>query len=180
MTGPQFGRTHTVRGPLPPTLGIVTAPVQDPEQRPVASHRAGPPSVPAWRTPLIAGVAAASGCVAIALLDPSDSGVPICWSQSVFGFDCPLCGGLRATNALMRGQFGVAADHNVIVAVALPIVAVVWIAWIAAHMVGRPFRLPKVPNWLIGVVAVGVLTFTISRNVGGAPWVDWLAATAFR
>ena len=94
--------------------------------------------------------------------------------------DCPLCGGLRATNALVRGQFGVAADHNVFVAVALPLVAVVWIAWIAAQMVGRPFRLPKVPNWLIGALAVAALAFTIARNMGGPPWVDWLASTTYR
>lgn len=80
----------------------------------------------------------------------------------------------------MHGQFGVAADHNVLVAIALPIIAIVWVVWVAAQMIGRPFRLPQVPRWLIGVLAVAVLAFTIARNVGGPPWVDWLASTTYR
>jgi hypothetical protein len=129
---------------------------------------------------LLAGVAAACGCAAIALVDPSDSGVPICWSQAVFGIDCPLCGGLRATNALVRGDFLAAADHNVLVAVGLPVVAIVWIAWVVAQMIGRPFRLPRPPKWLIAVSILGLVAFTIARNVGGPPWVDWLASTTYR
>ena len=55
--------------------------------------------------PLALGAATMCGCVAVAAMNPGDDGVPLCWSRSVFGVDCPFCGGLRATNALLRGQF---------------------------------------------------------------------------
>lgn len=151
--------------------------MQDPDAR---FDHVDVPTQPAWRTPLAVGAAAVCGCVAIAIVDPTDSGVPICWSQALFGVDCPLCGGLRATNALMRGQFGAAADHNVLVAIALPVIAIVWVAWVVAQMIGRPFRLPRVPRWLIGTAAVLLLAFTVARNVGGPAWVDWLASTTYR
>jgi hypothetical protein len=138
------------------------------------------PTAPPWRRPLIAGVAAAGGCVAIALVNPTDSGVPVCWSQALFGVDCPLCGGLRATNALMRGDVLAAADHNVFVAVALPVVAVVWVAWVVAHLIGRPFRLPHLPRWGLLTLASVALAFTVARNVGGPAWVDWLHSTTYR
>ncbi len=135
---------------------------------------------PVWRTPLIAGVAAACGCVAIAVVNPTDTGVPICWSRAVFGIDCPLCGGLRATNSLMRGRFLEAADHNVLVAIALPIVAVIWVIWVAMAVAGIPFRIPRPPTWLIAVLAVLVASFTVLRNTGGPAWVDWLASGTYR
>ena len=140
----------------------------------------GVPDRPVWRTPLIAGAAAACGCVAIALVNPTDTGVPVCWSRAILGVDCPLCGGLRATNALMRGRFLEAADHNVLVAVALPVVAVVWVLFVVTAVAGRPFRIPKIPRWAIWVLAVLVASFTVLRNTGGPAWVDWLASGNYR
>ena len=46
-------------------------------------------------------------------------------------------------------------------------------------LLGRPFRLPHVPRWLLAVAAVAVLAFTVARNVGGSGWVDWLASTTY-
>ncbi|MHB1137402.1 MAG: DUF2752 domain-containing protein [Microthrixaceae bacterium] len=159
----------------------MTAPVQGSDlPAPAASAPDDRSGAPSWRKPLLAGVAAAAGCVAIVAVDPTDTGVPICWSQGLFGVDCPLCGGLRATNTLLRGDLLAAADHNVIVAVGLPIVAVVWVVWVLAQVAGRPFRLPRVPRSLLAVTAVAVLAFTIGRNVGGPDWVDWLASTTYR
>jgi Protein of unknown function (DUF2752) len=182
-------------GDLLPYAGRVTVPVHDPappEPLPAAAGRTGAEpdadgtrpaptgtAAPRWRTPLLAGVAAACGCVAIAVVDPTDSGVPICWSQAVFGVDCPLCGGLRATNSLMRGDLLAAADHNVFVAVGLPLVAVVWIAWVAAQLLGRPFRLPRVPRPVIAVLAVAVVTFTVARNYTSPGWIDWLGSSSY-
>lgn len=138
------------------------------------------PDRPVWRTPLIAGAAAACGCVAIALVNPTDSGVPVCWSRAVLGVDCPLCGGLRSTNSLMRGRFLEAADHNVLVAIALPIVAIVWVVWVVMAIADRPFSIPKIPRWAIGVLAVLAASFSVLRNTGGPAWVDWLASGSYR
>ena len=80
----------------------------------------------------------------------------------------------------MRGRFLEAADHNVLVAIALPLVAVIWVIWVAMAITGRPFRIPRPPTWLIAVLAVLVASFTVLRNTGGPAWVDWLASGTYR
>jgi len=136
------------------------------------------PDHPLWRAPALVGAGIAAGCAAIALVDPQDSGVPICWSQGVFGIDCPLCGGLRCTNALLRGDLAAAADHNVLLAIALPVIAVVWAVWLYRSIRGERFRLPAVPHWLIGVAAVAIVAFTVVRNMDASGWIGWLGSTA--
>ena len=81
---------------------------------------------------------------------------------------------------MMRGRFLEAADHNVLVAVALPVVAVVWVLFVVTAVAGRPFRIPKIPRWAIWVLAVLVASFTVLRNTGGPAWVDWLASGSYR
>ena len=136
------------------------------------------PDHPLWRAPALVGAGIAAGCAAIALVDPQDSGVPICWSQGVLGIDCPLCGGLRCTNALLRGDLAAAADHNVLLAIALPVIAVVWAVWLYRSIRGERFRLPAVPHWLIGVAAVAIVAFTVVRNMDASGWIGWLGSTA--
>ena len=133
---------------------------------------------PLWWAPALVGAGVAAGCAAIAMVDPSDSGVPICWSQAVFGIDCPLCGGLRCTNALLRGDIAAAADHNVLLAVALPVITVIWAVWLYRSIRGERFRLPAPPKWLIGTGALLILAFTVARNVDSTGFIGWLASTA--
>lgn len=133
-------------------------------------------SPPAWRRAGLIGGAAAAGAAAIALVDPRDSGVPVCWSQGVFGIDCPLCGGLRCVSSLVRGDLAAAADHNVVLAVALPAIAVAWTVWMVSALRGRPIRFPTVPRWLWTVAAVAVVAFTVVRNLDLGPVALYLAA----
>ena len=142
----------------------------------VSSEAPASAEPPWWRRAAVAGAAVAGGCAAIALVDPSDSGVPVCWSQGIFGVDCPLCGGLRCVNSLVRGDLVAAADHNVLLAVALPVVAVLWAVWMLAAVRGRRLQLPRALQWLLGAAGVVVLAFTVARNVDGGPFIDWLAA----
>ena len=40
-------------------------------------------------------------------MDPDKGGAyPLCPSKALFGVDCPACGGLRGTNALLHGRIG--------------------------------------------------------------------------
>ena len=142
---------------------------------------AAPSDTPArapWVRGAIAGGAVACGCAAIALVNPSDTGVPVCWSAGLFGVDCPLCGGLRCVNALARGDWLAAADHNVLLAVALPIVVVVWAVWMFGATRGRSPRLPSVPVWAWTVLAVVALGFTVVRNLDLGPVAHYLAASS--
>lgn len=130
-----------------------------------------------WRRLVGAGAAVGLGCAAIAVVNPTDSGVPICWSQSVLGVDCTLCGGLRCVSSLVRGDLGGAADHNVLLAAALPAIALVWVVQVALAMRGRTLRRPRVPQWVwiaFGAVAVA---FTVARNIDAGGFIAWLAAT---
>jgi hypothetical protein len=137
-----------------------------------------PDARPAWHRPAAVGAAVACGCAAVALWNPGDGGTPLCWSQSVLGIDCPLCGGLRATNALLRGDWAAAADHNVLLAVLLPLAAVAWLAWLICSVRGKRFPVPRLPSAAWIGIGVALIVFTVVRNVGGNPVFDWLAATA--
>lgn len=135
---------------------------------------------PAWVAPVAVGAAAACGCAAIAMANPSDGGVPICWSQAVFGVDCPFCGGLRCVSSLVRGDWAAAADHNVVAAVLVPLAALAWLWWLVAALRERPLRWRRPPTWALVGVGVVLIAFTVARNVGGPAWVDWLASTTHR
>jgi len=125
----------------------------------------------------VTGGLVAAGCAAIAVVDPGDSGVSVCWSKSLLGIDCPLCGGLRATNSLLRGDWLAAADHNVLLAVALPVVAVVWLVWLVQALRGRDFRLPRLPRPAWWAVLALLVVFTVVRNLPvDSGWIHWLAS----
>ncbi len=135
------------------------------------------PRRPPWVAPLVTGGLVAAGCAAIAVVDPGDSGVSVCWSKSLLGIDCPLCGGLRATNSLLRGDWLAAADHNVLLAVALPVVAVVWLVWLVQALRGRDFRLPRLPRPAWWAVLALLVVFTVVRNLPvDSGWIHWLAS----
>lgn len=151
---------------------VVEGPPSSPEQVDGDDRSPHPP----WRRAGLIGGAVALGAGAIALVDPRDSGVPVCWSQGVFGIDCPLCGGLRCANSLVRGDLAAAADHNLVLAVALPLVAVAWAVWMVSAVRGRPLRFPTVPRWVWTVAAVAVVAFTIVRNLDLGPVALYLAA----
>ena len=133
-----------------------------------------------WIAPLTVGAVTACGCAAIALVDPGDSGTPLCWSKAVFGVDCPFCGGLRCVNALLRGNWAAAADHNVLFAVLLPVLALAWVVWLVRALRGRTTTWPRPPSWVVVGIGVFLLAFAIARNVGGPDWVDWLNSATYR
>mgnify|MGYP006278244241 CR=1 FL=1 len=137
-----------------------------------------------WVAPAISLGAVAGGCVAIAAWNPTDTGPTVCWSQAVFGVDCPFCGGLRCVNSLMHGDWLAAADHNVVLAVALPVVAIALVVWLVRSLQDRPMptvwpRSAKLSLGLGIAVAVFLIAFTVVRNVGGAPWMEWLHSTTY-
>ena len=127
-------------------------------------------------TPLRAALGVGAACVGLALWNPGDDGTPLCPTALLTGLDCPLCGGLRAVGTLGRGDLLRAADHNILVVVAVPLVVLWWVLWWRADRAGREAPRLRVPAaaWIaLGVVAVA---FTVARNVGRHGFAGWLAA----
>jgi hypothetical protein len=159
--------------------------VTTPTWTPPEADRSTRPHRPAWVAPALVGAAAVCGCAAVALVDPADTGTSICWSKSIFGVDCPLCGATRAVNSMVRGDWAAAADHNLLFVVAVPVLVAAWVAWLVSALRHRPL-----PRWVhrmthpsvaVGVaVAVVLVAFAVVRNVGGPEWADWLNSAASR
>lgn len=131
------------------------------------------------------GALAACGCAAVAVWNPADDGVRVCWSQALFGLDCPLCGGLRVVNSLVRGDWLAAADHNVLLAVAVPVAAVLWAVWLVTGLRGRPHptvldRLGRPPTAAVAAIVAVLVTFTVVRNLPSPDWAVWLNSATYR
>ncbi|NQW73622.1 MAG: DUF2752 domain-containing protein [Actinobacteria bacterium] len=65
-----------------------------------------------------------------------------CPVQVLFGVECPLCGGLRAWNDVLTGNFAAALSENklaALLAVCTPIVILVW-AIVNRRITRRPIR----------------------------------------
>lgn len=71
-------------------------------------------------------------------VDPNEPGhYPMCPTRWLFGIDCPGCGVLRATHALLHGDVPAALDHNALLPLYLG--AAAWFAarWYRAAWRGR-------------------------------------------
>lgn len=128
--------------------------------------------------PLTLGALTLGGCIAVAVANPGDDGTPLCWSRTVFGVDCPFCGGLRATNSLVRLDPAAAADHNIVLTVLLPLTVVMWAWWVVRQWRGdEPPR--RLPTWVVATAGILVLAFGVVRNFGGPAWIRWLHSDSF-
>lgn len=117
------------------------------------------------------GVAVAGATGTLAALGPHLPGVA-CPFRSLTGIDCPGCGAIRASAALLDGDLVAALDHNMLTVAALPLLAWAWISWIAhPHRVWHPLAARHAAT----VAAVAVIGFWAVRV---APWPigDWLAS----
>jgi hypothetical protein len=82
--------------------------------------------------PLALGAVALCATAYVGLVDPNEPGhYPLCPTKALSGLDCPGCGGLRATHALVTGDLVGALDHNAfVVLVVLPLAVAAWVAWL--------------------------------------------------
>jgi hypothetical protein len=111
----------------------------------------------------LAGLTALTGYVYLA--DPDKGGVyPRCPSKLLFGVDCPLCGGLRGTNAFLHGRFMEALDHNILLPIYLTFGAVMVGMW-ALPLFGRAERTFRPPRWLAAAAIGGMAVFAVIRNL---------------
>lgn len=119
----------------------------------------------------VGAVAVAGSCLYLGLVDPNTSSAyPQCPLRLLTGWDCAGCGGLRATHALITGDLAGAADHNLLLVVAAPLLAYAVLRVVLERATGR--RLPAIPwhpaaTWF--VVAL-VLVFSVVRNLAWGPF----------
>ena len=140
-------------------------------QRPAPSARPTPARGVGAPLALAAGLAASAGVVFLA--DPEGRHVPLCPFRAVTGLDCPLCGGLRAVQDLVRGDLVAAADHNLLFVASLPLLATWWGVWLERSRRGDGASVHPPTWWPTAALAVG-LVFTVVRNL---PAWSWLAST---
>jgi hypothetical protein len=115
----------------------------------------------------LGGTAVALGY--IAAVDPNQPGhYPLCPTRALFGVDCPGCGLMRGTHDLVTGNVSGALDHNVLIAVLVPLAIVLWIRLFLRSWRGRS---PEVTyaqfrrrnRWML-VSLVAMLAFGVIRN----------------
>jgi len=131
---------------------------------------------PAGRARRLAGPLAVAGLAVGALaltaaVDPNEPGhYPLCPTQAIAGVDCPGCGSLRAMHALGRGDLGAAADHNLLLVAALPVLAWIWLRWVRRSWLGLPRPEPVSARWVWGLLAL-VAVFAVVRNLPSVPFL---------
>ena len=126
---------------------------------------------------LIAGAATLAlggACLYTFMVDPNTSSAyPQCPLKLLTNIDCPGCGGLRATHAMLHGDILGAADHNLLALILLPLMAFMFARWVLTQFdVTVPrLRWPRPFVWITPVVLVA---FTIGRNipVAGLAWLN--------
>jgi Protein of unknown function (DUF2752) len=105
---------------------------------------------------------------------PAPGAYPPCLWRSVTGFDCPFCGGLRATSALVHGHFAAAADYNLLVTVGVPLAALLGLAAVLLGPRSRPvFDVLFSRSGLLVLASLG-LGFMVLRMI---PFAGWLTST---
>lgn len=120
---------------------------------------------------VIGGLGLAS--LALHLRDPHVEGSwGLCPSAAWFGVWCPGCGGLRAVNDLTHGDVVAAASSNLAFVVVLPFLLLGLAVWTLDRWRGRERSVPPRAMVAAGVVvAVGVVVFTVLRNLAAGSWL---------
>lgn len=124
--------------------------------------------------PVAAAAAGASAVALLAVVDPHEAGTyPVCPSITLFGVNCPLCGGLRGVNLLARGDVAGAVSSNALLPIIVLLGVWAWLLWVA-RAVDLRWRPPAIPSSRRLWVTVGVLVvaYGIARNL---PWEPLVA-----
>lgn len=133
----------------------------------------------ASRVTSVAVVAAmGAACAYTAIVNPNESSAyPQCPLRLVTGVDCAMCGGLRATHALLGGNVIQALRQNLLVVLLAPFALYTFAQWVAAQW---GVRLPGLPvrRWMVWTLLGAAVVYTVVRNLGFGPG-PWLHSDTF-
>lgn len=107
-------------------------------------------------------------------INPAASGVfPDCPSRVFFGVDCPACGGMRGTYALLNGDVSSAINHNALLLGLYPALVASWFLWVLRTWKQRDFYaiLRPYSRVIVGAGFFILIGFTIARNA--IPGLGW-------
>jgi Protein of unknown function (DUF2752) len=123
-------------------------------------------------TPTLIGGLAAAGFGLIAVRNPNVAGsYGRCPFKALTGWDCPFCGGLRGTYALLHGNIGEALDHNVLLPAFLGGLALLlWATW-ARWDFGSWSRTTRGRRVIVGAVIL-LVGFWVARNLPGMTYLN--------
>ena len=107
----------------------------------------------------------------------SSSAYPQCALKSVTGIDCPGCGGLRATHALLHGDFAGALDHNAFALLIVPVIGFLVVRFVLEQFDVR-LPAPRLAPWMAWSFIVALGVFTVLRNINVGPFVYFASGTA--
>lgn len=131
------------------------------------------PRAPAVTAVALAGAGTVAGLAALVLLrtvEPAGQPYfPRCFLYAASGFQCPACGILRATHALLNGRLADAWRLNPLFVLLLPLVGWTGLAG-AGRLLGRTLPQPLAHPWGIGLVLGLAAGFGVARNFPGWPW----------
>lgn len=122
-------------------------------------------------SPLAVGGVTALAVLALHLRDPHARGSWGVCPTALVGFDCPLCGSLRAVHDLTNLDVASAASSNLLFVVAVPVILGLWVRRLVAGWRGgsavAPVQVPRLVWWGL---AAAVTLFTILRNLPAGAW----------
>ena len=102
--------------------------------------------------------------------NPAEHGFfPRCFFRMLTGWDCPGCGGLRATHQLLHGNLRTAFALNPLLVLALPFAGYFAVRYVLARFTGQKFPQPFQSAHWIWVAAAVVVAFGVARNLPGWP-----------
>jgi hypothetical protein len=117
-------------------------------------------------------VAVAAAWLAVAVSDPRWASVlPACPLHALTGLWCPLCGGTRTARAVAHGDLAGAAGFNLLVLLAAPLAAALWVRWVLRRRRDPQARLLDPSPWLLAVSAGVLVAFGLVRNLPAGAWL---------
>ncbi|SEH92248.1 Protein of unknown function [Mycolicibacterium rutilum] len=122
--------------------------------------------------PMAVAAAAAGGCVAIWLADPTTPGgvLPVCPTKALLGVACPGCGSLRMIYSLLHFDVAAAVRFNALGVVAVLLLVSAYVTWGYGLAVGRPIRTWHHLRWAAPAALVAIVVWFVVRNLPFEPF----------